>query len=104
MRDHRRANKTDHFQVIRPDRELAPMQAFHALDMQRIGPDPGDIGPKRIQHLAEVLDMRLGSRVADDGRPAGGNRGHQDILRGGDGGLIQQDIGAFETFRLERKG
>ena len=38
--------------------------------------------------------MWLGSGVADGGCPAGGNRGHNDILRGGDRGLIQQDGGA----------
>ena len=79
------------------------MQALHAFDMQCIGTDPGNIGPEHIQHLAKVLDMRLGSRIADDSCPAGGNRSHQDILRGSDGGLIQQDIGAFETFRIEPK-
>ena len=42
------ANKTDHFQVIRPNGELASVQALHALYMQRIGADSGDFGPQRI--------------------------------------------------------
>ena len=44
--------------------------------------------------MTQLLDVRLGGGIADDGIAFGGHAGHNGVFGGRDRRFIQQDIGA----------
>jgi len=51
--------------------------------------------------MREVLDMRLGSDVAQMAGAVRRHRGHQCVFRGRHAGLVEEDVGALETEAAE---
>ena len=100
MGDDGRADEADHFQVIGSDRKFTAVQLVNAVDMQRIGADIFDLRAQRVQEMTQLLDMRFGGCVAQDGCPFGGDRSHDGIFGGGDAGFIEQNICAGQLAGL----
>ena len=75
-----------------PDRVRRAVQRGHALDAQVVGAEPLDARAHLVQQRAEVLDVRLAGGVEDRGAPSASDRGHEDVLRGGDAGLVEQEV------------
>ena len=69
-----------------------PCERGNARDVQRVGAHITDTGAQRVQHVAHVLDMRLGSGIPDNRLAAGRDGGHHDVLRRRYAGLVQQDV------------
>src|SRR5450759_1696303 len=65
--DGAQANKAADLQVVGRDRELAAAQALDTLDCELVAADALDLRAHRVKQAAQVLDMRLGSGVTDDG-------------------------------------
>ena len=61
-------------------------------------------GAHRHEEPAEVLHVGLARRVADGGSPFREDRRHQGVLRAGDRGLVEEDIGADELVGDEAEG
>src|SRR5690606_29887970 len=79
-RDRREADEGADLDVVAPDAVLAPVQALDALDLQDVRPDPRDAGAHRVQHVAEILYVRLGRRVSQPRRPLGEDGRHDGVL------------------------
>ena len=62
------AEEAAHLKVVGRDGEFAAAQPIHALNRQRVGADPADLRAQAVQQAAQVLHVRLGRGVADDGR------------------------------------
>ena len=69
-----------------------PPSVGDAVHVHHVGADPVDRGAHAGQQPREVLDVRLGRRVADDGR-AGRQRGrHQRVLRAHHRRLVHEEV------------
>ena len=69
-----------HLDVVRAEPIAPTVEMLDTLDAQHVRPDALDLGAKRDQEAAQVLDVRLARCVADDGLAAGEHRGHDGIL------------------------
>ena len=78
-----------------------PCRLGNARDVQGVGSDVLDAGAQGVQHVAQVLHMRLGGGIADDRLALGGHGRHDDVLGGGDAGLVQQDVRAGQAIGTE---
>src|SRR4029453_5106739 len=67
----------------------------------RSGADPVDSRAHLDEELAEVLDVRLGCGVAEHRRAIRAHRGEDHVLRAGDAGLVEEDVGAGQASGLE---
>ena len=79
-----------------PMRKVAPESFFTPSMVRMLEPIPAIRAAHGDQHAAEVLHVRLRGGVLDDGGPLREDRRHEDVLRGGDGGLVQEDRRAHQ--------
>ena len=118
------ADERAHLDHIRQDAVVRAVELLHAVDPQEVGPHSVDERAHPVQHLAQLLQVRLAGGVVDSGRApredpvqhlaqllqvrlAGGvvdsgrapreDRGHHDIGRTGHGSLVQQHVAAGQT-------
>src|ERR1051325_9484466 len=90
--------------VVRPARhmaegEVAPGQRLHAADGQRVRGNAVDLRAEGVEKSAEVLDVRLRGGVVDERVAVGQDGGHDGVLRGGDGGLVEEHLPPDEGAR-----
>ena len=85
--------------MIGADRPLSAVQPIHAFDAQHVRLDPLDRRPERDEEPAEILDVRLAGRVADDRRPRRQAGCHDAVLRGHHACLVEEDLRAPEPVR-----
>lgn len=79
---------------------MAPCRVF-TLDGQGIGADSGYFCPHGIQKVGEGLDVGFARRVMENGGSFSQGGGTKAVFGGGDGGLIEKDVGTFELFGLD---
>ena len=60
------------------------MKLGDALDLNDRGACALDVGAHLVEHVGEVNDLGLASRVVDDRGALGEDRGHHEVLRGSD--------------------
>src|SRR5690606_23955772 len=96
-RDRRKADEGADLDVVTADAILAPVQAIDALDLQDVRPDPRYAGAHRVQHVAEILYVRLGRCVSQPRRPLGEDGRHDRVLGGGHAGLVEEHVRPSEA-------
>src|SRR4029078_434416 len=79
--------------------EVAAVQRLHAVDGQRVRGDAVDLRAQGGEDAAEVLAVRLRGGVVDERVAVGENGGHDGVLRGGDGGLVEEHLSPDEGAR-----
>ena len=89
--DRGQADEGADLHVVAADAEVVPDEPRHALDGEDVGADARDARPHGDEHAAEVLHVRLGGGVLDDGRALRQDGRHERVLRGGDRGLVQEE-------------
>ncbi len=70
------------------------MELLDALDLHDRGAGAGDLGAHLVQHVREVDDLGLAGSVVDDGRAAGADGSHDEVLGGADAGELKRHRGA----------
>ena len=73
-----------------------PMQDFHAFDRQEVRTDTADLGPHLVQHLTQLLEVRLTGGIIDGGGAFGKDGSHHDIGSTRHRGLVEQHIVALQ--------
>ena len=94
--DRGEADEAADLDVIGADRVARAGEGAAALDGVDVGADALDVRAQRVEEAGEVLHVRLGGGVAQDGAALGGHRGHEGVLGAGDAGLVEEDVGADE--------
>ena len=61
--------------------------------------DALDLRAHAVQHVAQVLHVRLGGGVADARRALGQHGGHDRVFGRGHAGLVQQDVRPAQVWR-----
>src|SRR6185503_8396870 len=97
----RHADKRTDLDVVRADTMRRAAELSSTFDGQLVRADAVDVGAERDEKVAEVLNVWLAGRVAEDGGAARGNGRGDRVLGGRDAGLIEKDVGAAEAFRGE---
>ena len=87
-----KADEGTRFHIIEPKTEISSMQTLLPLYLEHVAADAADLATHAAKHVAEVLDMWLAGRVANDCRPLGEAGGHDDILGTGDGRLVEENV------------
>ena len=91
-RDRREPDEASDLDVIGSDVPFAAAQRLDPLDAQHVRLDPLDARTEGDEEAAEVLDVRLARRVAED-RLAGRQRGgHDGVLGRHDARLVEEDV------------
>src|SRR6185312_17312512 len=90
-RDRGETDEAAHLDVVWADLPLAAAERLDALDAQDVGLDPLDPRTERAEKTAEILDVRLASRVADDGLAGRERRDHDGVLGRHHARLVQED-------------
>ncbi len=71
-----------------------PAELLDAADAGRVLVGPVDLRAHLVEEGGQVGDLRLPGAVAEDGLALGQGRGHEQVLRAGDGLLLEGDLGA----------
>ena len=74
----------------------ASAQALHALDGKEVGGNAGNTCAHRVQHLAQLLQIRFTSSVVNGCRTFGKDCRHHDVCRTRHRSFIEQHIGALQ--------
>ncbi len=75
--------------VIRTDAEVAASELRLARDVEDVRADALDLRADRHEEAAEILDVRLAGRVAEDRLSLGEHGGHDRVLRSHDRRLVE---------------
>ena len=86
------SDETSYFDVVRSDGMLSAAETVHPLDGEHIRSDPLDSRADAVEELRKFLDVRFGSRVADDRLSRNEHGGHQRVLCGSHAGLIEEYV------------
>jgi hypothetical protein len=73
---------------------VVPVSEVTPFDVSWLVPMPLILRAHGIEHVGQVLHMRLAGGVADDGVALAHHGGHQDVLGAGDRGLVKEQVGA----------
>ncbi|MPM22357.1 hypothetical protein SDC9_68809 [bioreactor metagenome] len=84
------------FVEILIEAELAAAQRGPADHRDTRGADALDLRAQHLHEAAELLHVRLGSRVVERGRAFGGHRTQHEVLGGGDRGVVQPVLDGIE--------
>ena len=76
-----------------------PRSSLDAVDGHHVRADPVDLGAHLDEHAREVLHVRLGGGVADDGVAGRQRGGHQRVLGRHHGRLVHQEVARREAAR-----
>ena len=90
------SNERSHLNHIWQDSVYCAVEAFYTLDGQQIGCYARDAGSHPVEHLAELLEIRLAGSIINSGGALCQDGGHHDIGSSGDGGLVKQHILSFQ--------
>src|SRR5713101_1523103 len=90
--------------VVRPHRAGSGREGRSAFDGEGVRPDALDLRAQTRQEARQILDVRLAGRVAQCGRAAGGDRGHQGVFGRRDTRFVEENIGPGEVLRFELVG
>src|SRR5690606_37871130 len=96
------ADEAADLDVVAADPEPAAAQAIDALELENARPDPGDLRTELDQHVAQVLDVRLGGGVADPRVALRHDGRHDRVLRRGHARLVEEDVGTTQAGRGQR--
>ena len=96
------ADERTDLDVIGADPVRASFEAGAAFDGEHIRPDTGDRRAHGHEQPTEILHMRLGGGVVQDRGPARRDGRHDRVLGAGHTGLVEEDVGADESFGAER--
>ena len=88
------ADERAHLDHIRQNAVVCAVELLHAVDPQEVGAHAVDERAHPVEHLAQLLQVRLAGGVVDGGRAPRKDGGHHDIGRTGHGSLVQQHIAA----------
>ena len=91
--DRGQRDERPHLDVVGADLELGPAESLHALDHEQVRTDAVDRSPHRSEQPAKILDVRLARRVQDPRLALRQTGRHHRVLRPGDGGFVQEDLG-----------
>ena len=73
------------------------MEPLLAVDVQGVAADAVDGAAHGDQQAAQLLHVRFAGGIAEDGGALGEGGGHQGVLGGCYGGLVEEDIGAAQS-------
>ncbi len=95
--DHAGQKQRPRLDPVRNDRMAGAAQPGYSLDPdpRRSGAD--DLCPHAVQAIGQVYELRLGSRVFQNCRPAGQRCRHDNIFRGADAGEVEIDPRSLQT-------
>ena len=93
------ADEADHLQVVRTDGELTAVEFSHAHDVECVRPDIFNLGAQVIKKVAEILNVRLGGCVLDDGLARRSCGGHDGVFGRRHAGFIEQNFSSLESIR-----
>ena len=79
-----------------------PPSVVHPVHVHDVRADALDRRAHLVEHAREVLHVRLGGGVADDGRALGQRGGHQRVLRAHDRRLVHEEVGGDAGRRWAR--
>ena len=85
------------FDVVVADLVRRAVQRGHAVDVELVGADAGDLGAHGVEHIGQILHMRLTGGIADDGVAFADDGGHQDVFGAGDGRFVKEQVGALQA-------
>ncbi len=77
------------------------LERFDSFDGQSVGADTGDVGSHGAEEVSQGLNMRFAGGVAQNGCALGKGGGADGVFRGGDGGLVEEDVGSAEFLGLD---
>ena len=89
------------FDVIGSDPVRRAAELASAVDRELVRADAVDLGAERDEEMTEILHVRLARRVAENGRPARRDRGHERVLGARDARLVEEDVGAAKAGRRQ---
>ena len=98
MRHGGQTNETTDLDHVGQATVLRAMQFLHAFNHQKVGTNACDLGTHAVQHLAELLQVGFAGGIVNGGDAFSHHSGHHNVGRAGNGGLIQQHVGAFQRF------
>ena len=76
---------------------LTAAELGDAVDVHDVRADPLDRRAHAVEHAREVLHVRLGGRVADDGRAGRERRGHERVLGAHHRRLVHEEVARHEA-------
>jgi hypothetical protein len=85
--------------MIGADPPLPSAEPVDAADPEDVRADPLDLGAERDEEAAQILHVRLARGVGDHGLPFGQYGRHEDVLRSGHGGFVEEDERAAQALR-----
>jgi hypothetical protein len=85
------------FDAVGVDAVTGAVEFGDSVDGDGGGAGAFDFGSHGDEECGEVGDFGLAGGVFEDGLSFGQNRRHQDVFGAGDGDLVEDDVGAFET-------
>ncbi len=102
--DCRKADQRADLDMVRADPVGRTLQRQAAVNDHGVGADALDARAHGDQEMREILYMRLGGAVAQDGEALCRNGGAQRIFGTGDRGLVEENVGALQSRGLEVVG
>ena len=71
---------------------LRTVQFVHALNGNQVRADAADVGSHAVQHVAQLLQVRLTSGIIYGSRAFGDNGSHNNVGRACHRGLVEQHV------------
>ena len=99
--DRRQADEAADLDVLGRQPPRAARELLHAADPEHVRLEPFDLGAKRDEEPAEILDVRLAGGVADHRLPGGERGSHDGVLGGHHARLVEEDVLALEAARAQ---
>src|SRR4051794_16128360 len=102
-----RSRETDepaHLDVVGADAVRGAAKLTSAVDRELVRPDAVDLGAQGDEEVAEILNVRLASRVAKDCRARRSDGGGDRVFGRGDTWLIEKDVGSAQPGGREMEG
>ena len=97
------ADKGAYFDHVRQQCVCGAMQSVDSLDSEKVGGDAADVRSHGIEHLTELLNIRLTGGVVDGGDTFREHGSHDDVGSAGDGSLVEEHVASFEVVGLDLK-
>ena len=86
------ADETAHLGVIGLDLTLAPTEPLNPLYVQHVAADALYVSAKGVQEMAEILHVRLTSRIEDRRVPFGEAGGHNGVFCARNACFLEEDL------------
>ena len=91
------ADEASDFNHVRQATVLGASQRRHTFDDQEVGTDAADLPAHAVDHLAQLLQVRLAGRVVNRGRALGQRRRHDNVCGARHRCLVEQHVGARQS-------